>query len=165
MPDRLPDFETLIRALDAAQVRFVIIGGLAMRMQGSAHLTDDLDICYARDVANLRALVAALAPLHPRLRNAPADLPFIWDERTLRNGANFTFETEAADIDLLGHAPGVDTFQTLWDRADEMDLYGVPVRVASVDDLIAMKRAAGRPKDQPHLLELESLRKLKASGT
>jgi predicted nucleotidyltransferase len=61
-----------------------------------------------------------------------------------------------------GNVPGVDSFQGLWERSSEKVLFGVPVRVASLEDLIAMKRAAGRAKDQPHLLELERLRSLAA---
>ena len=117
---------------------------------------------YARDAANLAALAEALAPFHPRLRGVPEDLPFRWDAWTLRGGTNFTLITDAGELDLLGYAAGAESFEALWERATETELFGVPVRVASLDDLIAMKRAAGRPKDQAHLLELESLRNLLA---
>jgi predicted nucleotidyltransferase len=56
--------------------------------------------------------------------------------------------------------PGVDSFESLWERAIPMDLGGFTVRVASIDDLIAMKRAANRPKDQVHLKELLALKEL-----
>jgi hypothetical protein len=141
-------------------VRFIVIGGVAMRLQGSAHVTDDIDISYARDPDNLKLLADALAAYHPRLRGVPDDLPFLWDAQTLRQGQNFTLQTDIGDIDILGEVAGADAFEKLWERSTEMDLEGVPVRVASVDDLIAMKRAANRPKDQLHLMELEALRKL-----
>jgi len=158
----LPDFQTLLAALDAHAVRYSLIDGLAMTCHGSAYLTDTCRLVYARDPENLAAIVAALAPLKPRLRGTPEGLPFRWDRRTLQAGANFTLVTDAADMDLLGFVPGVESFENLFSRAVEMELFGLAVRVASVDDLIAMKRAANRPKDPQHLLELEALRKLAA---
>lgn len=71
MPESLPDFPNILAALEAAQVRFVLIGGLAMVAHGSAHITVDIDICYARDRDNLAAIVAALKPSNPHLRGAP----------------------------------------------------------------------------------------------
>jgi predicted nucleotidyltransferase len=152
-----PGFRQMLLALQQEKVRWVLIGGVAMRIHGSHYTTDDLDLCYARDDGNLAALAAALAPLHPRLRGAPNGLPFVLDVRTLRAGANFTLVTDAADVDLLGDVPGVDSFEALWNRASDVELLGVPVRLASLDDLIAMKHAAGRPKDHMHLTELEKL--------
>jgi len=160
--DPEPDYQSALAALHARQVRFVLIGGLALIAHGSEAVTRDLDVCYARDSGNLSAVAGALAPLHPRLRGAPEGLPFVLDARALRGGANFTLVTDAGDVDLLGDAAGVESFEALWERSVEMDVFGVSVRVASLDDLIAMKRAAGRVKDQPHLLELERLRALAA---
>jgi predicted nucleotidyltransferase len=155
-----PDFHNVLAALSARQVRFVLIGGLALISHGSETFTRDLDLCYAREAKNLTALAEALAPLHPRLRGAPEGLPFVLDARTLRSGANFTLVTDAGDVDLLGDVEGARSFDALWERSIETELFGVRVHVASLDDLIAMKRAAGRAKDQPHLLELERLRSL-----
>lgn len=153
-------FRSPVVALHQSNVRYVLIGGFAMRAHGAAHQTDDLGRCYSRDTQNLEALAGALAPLHPRLRGAPEGLPFVLDARTLRSGANFTLVTDAGDVDLLGDAVGVESFEALRERSIEMEFFGVRVRVASLEDLIAMKRAAGRAKDQPHLLELERLRRL-----
>jgi predicted nucleotidyltransferase len=158
--DQPPDFETILRALVGHQVRFVIVGGLAMRLHGSAYITDDVDVGYARDLDNLSSLARALAPLHPRLRGAPPELPFRIDLRTLQIGQNFTLETDAGNLDVLGDIPGSSSFDELWKNADEKPLFGFNVRVASIPDLISMKRAAGRRKDQDHLRELEALQKL-----
>jgi predicted nucleotidyltransferase len=160
MSDLQPSWSSLLVALQRHAVRFILIGGVAMRGHGSSHLTDDVDLYYARDPDNLAALAEALAPLHPRLRGADPDLPFRWDLRTLRAGLNFTFDTDAGAVDLLGEVPGVDSFEGVWERSDEMELLGTAVRIASLSDLIAMKRAAGRPKDELHLRELERLRAL-----
>ena len=154
------DFQRIIAALDASGLRFVIIGGIAMRLQGASHITDDIDFAFARDPQSLGALVSALAPYHPRLRGAPAGLPFFWDLRTLQTSVNMTLETDAGSVDLVGEPDGVVSFEDLWEGATVIERQGVQVRVASVEALIAMKRAAGRPKDYGHLLELERLLKV-----
>jgi predicted nucleotidyltransferase len=138
-------------------IRFVIIGGVAMRSHGSAHITDDIDFSYSRDPQGLSGLVDTLNQHHVRLRNFPADLPFFFDLRTLKNTQNLTLVTDVGNIDLLAEPPGIDSFEGLWSRAIEVEIYGMKVHVASLEDLIAMKRAAGRPKDQQHLLELQDL--------
>lgn len=152
----LPAFDPLrlLAALNRNGVRFVVVGGIAARLRGSPTVTRDLDICYARDAANLRALAAALADLHAQLRGAPPGLPFHPDARTLRAGDTFTLETDAGDLDVLGTPAGTDGYADLARSATPTDLGGVTVLVATVDDLIRMKRAAGRPKD---LIEVEVL--------
>ena len=156
------DFQQAIAALQASGLRFVIIGGIAMRLQGAAHMTDDIDFAFARDTENLEALVSALAHYHPRLRGVPPDLPFFWDVRALKTSINMTLETDLGNIDLLGEPAGITSFEALWKDATVLAVQGLQVRVASVNALIAMKRAAGRPKDQAHLMELERLRELTA---
>ncbi len=164
MPELLPDFPNILATLEAAQVRFVLIGGLAMVAHGSAHITVDIDICYARDQENLAALVAALKPSNPHLRGAPEGLPFFFDTRMFANTLNLTLATEAGAVDLLGEVPGVISFDALWERSVVIELEGIAVHVASLDDLIAMKEAAGRPKDQLHALELKALRAVIQGG-
>jgi hypothetical protein len=148
--DPLRLFEMLTRH----KVRFVVVGGIAGRLLGSPTVTRDLDICYARDAANLRALAAVLAELHAQLRDVEPGLPFHPDARTLKAGDAFTLQTDAGDLDLLGTPAGTDGYADLARSATLTDLGGVHVLVAAVDDLIRMKRAAGRPKD---LIEVEVL--------
>ena len=71
-------FERAIQTLCDAEVEFVIRGGFSANLHGSARLTSDLDICFSMTTTNLRRLTGALAPFHPRPRNIPEDLPFIW---------------------------------------------------------------------------------------
>jgi predicted nucleotidyltransferase len=156
----VPDFRAVLQRLTDNGVRFVLIGGLAMVAHGSAHITRDIDVGYARDLQNLAALVQALEPLRPRLRDFPPELPFVWDIATIRASANQTFETSVGDVDLLGDIPGIDSFEGLWNRAVDTELFGIPIKVASIDDLVAMKQAADRTKDRLHLLELQALKKL-----
>ena len=143
-----------IRVLSGHGVRFVMIGGFGGRLHGSPTVTNDLDICYARDGQNLESLAAALVELRAKLRGASPDAPFLLDAKTLEMGDHFTFVTEAGNLDILGTPSGVKGFDDLDRTAVRMDLDGLPVRVASIDDLIRMKQAAGRPKD---LIEVEVL--------
>lgn len=151
------EFQEAIELMIDCGIRFVIIGGVAMRMQGTGHVTDDIDFCYSREPQGLQFLAETINANHGKLRNSPPDLPFFFDMRTLKNTQNFTLTTDVGDIDLLAEPAGVDNFEALWERATVMDVSGKPVRVASLEDLIAMKRAAGRPKDKLHLLELLDL--------
>ena len=144
----------LVETLNAHGVRYVVIGGIAARLLGSPTVTRDLDICYARDADNLVALASALKELHPQLRGADPGLPFRPDARTLRAGDTFTLETDAGDLDVMRTPAGTDGYSDLVRSATRLDLGGVEVLVAAVDDLIRMKRAAGRPKD---LIEVEVL--------
>ena len=159
MQDIEPDFSRILRDLESSQVRYVLIGGLAMVAHGSAQVTVDLDISYARDPDNLNRLAEAIKKHQPTLRDAPEGLPFIFDSRTLRDIVNLTLSTDAGEIDLLSEPAGVASFEELWDRSVSMDLFGVTVAVAGLDDLIAMKKAANRPKDRNHLLELQALKR------
>jgi hypothetical protein len=153
-------FSALLFALSDAQVNFVVVGGYAAMLRGSAYLTQDLDICYERTAENLQRLASALGPLHPRLRGAPEGMPFVFDERTLLQGMNFTLETDAGDLDLLGELSGVGGYPMISKSAESMEVNGRSYRVASLEELIRSKRAAGRPKDLNVLPELEALRDL-----
>jgi hypothetical protein len=144
----------ILKTLDRHAVKFVIIGGIAGRLWGSTSVTNDLDICYSRDGANLAALAEALHSLNAKLRGADQDLPFIADDRSLRMRDHFTFSTDAGNFDILGTPAGSNGYESLARTATAMDVGGVMVQVASIDDLILMKRTAGRPKD---LIEVEVL--------
>ena len=155
-----PSFDPLgaITVLERHGVRYVVIGAIAGRLLGSPTITRDLDICYARDDANLEAVASALQELHARLRGVQEDVPFILDARTLRAGDSFTFETDAGNLDIIGTPAGTRGYDELIRTAEEQDLGGLTIKVASIDALIQMKRAAGRPKD---LIEVEVLAALR----
>ncbi len=147
-----------IKALDGNRVRFVLIGGVAGRLWGSPTVTNDIDICYARDPDNLERLAKTLTDLDARLRGVDDDVPFRLDADTLAAGDSFTFVTAAGNLDILGTPTGTDGFDDLVATATEMDLGDVTVLVADVEDIIRMKRAAARPKD---LVEVEILSALR----
>lgn len=138
----------LLQALDRHGVDFVIVGGVAGLAHGSSYPTYDLDVAYARDQANLERMAAALRELGVTLRNAPADLPFQLDPATLANGSNFNFESEFGNFDILGHIAGIRNYDDLRAAAKIEQIQSVSVRVASIDHLISMKRAANRVKDK-----------------
>jgi|SRR5215213_4010746 len=147
-----------LEALTENKVDFIIVGGVAITAYGSAYITKALDFCYLRTAENLKRIVHALAQFNPRLRDFPKELPFVWDERTLQNGTNFTLETEIGDIDLLGEVAGVGDYKAVESESVEMELCDVFVKVISLNDLINAKRAAGRTKDLLVLPELEAIR-------
>jgi predicted nucleotidyltransferase len=149
-----------LESLTENKVEFVIIGGVAITAYGSAYITKDLDFCYLRTPENLKRIAQALAPFNPKLRGFPKELPFIWDERTLQSGTNFTLEPDISDIDLLGEVAGVGDFKTVESNSVEMEICDVFVKVISLHDLINAKTAAGRTKDLLVLPELEALREI-----
>ena len=151
------DFQRLIDALAENRVEFVIIGAVALVLHGSARVTQDLDICYARNPENLERLAAAVAPFGPSLRGAPPGLPFTLDGRTLQAGLNFTLTCEPGDFDILGEVQGVGGYEQVSADAVPMEVYGHRVLVMSLTALQKAKRSAGRLKDLPDLAEIEKL--------
>ena len=155
-----PDFqpEEVIRLLGRYDVRYVLIGGLAAITHGSSSVTVDVDICHATDPPNLERLVSALRKVHAYLGGVEPGLPFRIDAKTLERGDSFTFTTDLGALDVLATPSGTHGFGDLARTADTLELFGHDVLVASVDDLIRMKRAAGRPKDRVELEILAALR-------
>jgi hypothetical protein len=155
-----PRFDPLVvlRTLTEHGVRFVLVGGFAGALRGSPVLTGDIDVCYARDDENLQTLADALEELGATLRGAPDDVPLRLDAAMLKAGDHFTFSTKAGPVDCLGTPAGTDGFADLNASATEENLDGLPVRVASVDDLIRMKLAAARPQDLIAVEWLSALR-------
>lgn len=147
----------VLRTLLAYKVDFVLIGGLAARLHGSPTVTDDLDVCHDRKSANLKRLARALTEMAATLRLPDPDekVDLALDERLLAVTDNLTLTTDFGSFDLLARPAGTDGYDDLTGGAITVRLErAVSIRVASIDDLIRMKRAAGRPKD---LIEVEVL--------
>ena len=151
----MTDFAALLHALAHAGVEHILVGGAAATAHGSARLTLDLDVVYRRTLENLARLVDALAAHHPYLRGAPPGLPFRWDAETLRRGLNFTLTTDLGPIDVLGEIAGGGGYEDLLPYSESLAPFGIVCRCLSLERLIQVKRAAGRPKDLEAIAELE----------
>jgi len=152
-----PNFEEFLPLLLRHQVKFILIGGGAAMAHGSARATYDVDVVYARDRENIGRLVEAMRPHSPYLRGAPRGLPFVFDEKTVRNGLNFTLTTTLGDIDFLGEVAGGGTYEQLLPHSEEVRAFGCKFLCVSLERLIQLKRAAGRPRDLEAIAELQAL--------
>jgi predicted nucleotidyltransferase len=153
----MTNFRAVLQTLVGADVKFIVIGGVAAVAHGTARLTLDVDVVYARDRENIARLAQVLAPHAPYLRGAPPGLPFRFDERTIAHGLNFTLTTDLGSLDLLGEIVGGGDFEDLLPHSTELAAYGVRCLCLDLPALIRSKRAAGRPKDLEALAELEAL--------
>lgn len=153
----MTDFEALLRALVDAGVDFILIGGAAATAHGAARLTLDLDVVYRRSPANIERLAAALAPYQPYLRGAPPGLPFRFDAAAIQRGLNFTLVTALGDLDAFGEIIGGGDYDALLPHADAIELFGLCCQCLGLEKLIAVKRAAGRPKDLEAIAELQAV--------
>ncbi len=161
----MTDYAALLEALAKSKVDFILVGGAAATAHGSSRLTLDLDIVYSREPDNIQRLVASLAPFQPYLRGAPPGLPFRWDVETVQRGLNFTLTTTSGAIDLLGEIAGGGSYAQLLRDTLVLCLFGIECRCLSLERLIHVKRATGRPKDLEAIAELEAiLEERKARG-
>lgn len=141
--DPIPLLERLVEA----EVDFVVIGGIAGAAHGSAYVTTDLDVAYSREKGNVERLASVLREVNATLRGAPRGIPFQLDAKTLAASASFTFDTDFGAFDILAEPAGAPPYAELRARADVLDIGGAAVRFASLDHLIRMKEATGRPVD------------------
>jgi len=154
----MTDFKALLRTLSESGVEFILVGGVAATVHGSTRLTIDVDAVYRRTTENIDRLVLALTPYHPYLRGAPPGLPFRWDAATVKRGLNFTLTTDIGDLDLLGEIIGGGAYEALVTSTVTIRVFGIDCRCLTLDTLIELKRAAGRPKDFEAIAELEAIR-------
>jgi hypothetical protein len=159
----MPEFkvERVLRTLTGHGVDFVIVGGIAATLLGSARDTFDLDIRPALDAGNLDSLGNALLELEARLRGVEDAVPFTPEGKALWNVDILMLDTVAGPLDVLMHPNGAPPYEQLRRRAERKDLGGFSVLVASIEDLIAMKEATGRPKDLVVVEELEAIKRLR----
>ena len=154
------DVERLLGCLSGRGVDYVVVGGIAAVLWGSPRNTFDLDVCPATDSGNLEALGKALVELEARLRGIEEDVPFSPDVRALAQVELLTLDTIAGPLDILMRPDGAPAYERLRKGATRVDIGAVSVLVASIADLIAMKRAAGRLKDEVDVEELEAIQRL-----
>lgn len=149
------DLRSLLEALNAEGVRFVVIGGVAVGAHGYVRGTEDLDLVPDPDPTNLDRLTDALAKLESTLPTV-AERPFDpnSDAGVIRRGGNVTAMTRFGGLDIVQRARGVPSFTQLVDDAVESDLLGIPVLICSLARLREMKEAQDREQDRADLANL-----------
>lgn len=152
--------DALFARLGRAGVDYVVVGGVAAQAHGSSQFTGDLDICYSADADNLERLGKTLVELGARLRGVAADVPFVPDAPTLSRTQILTLDTPHGPVDLVVEPSGSPGYDRLARNALRVEWAGTTIKIASLDDLIAMKRATGRPKDLLAVEELEAIQRL-----
>jgi len=158
------DARALFAALADAGVRHVVIGGWAVNAHGYVRTTKDIDLCPAPDRENLERLARLLVSLESRQLGledfAAAELPGDpTDPESLALGGNFRVETKLGIVDLmqwLDSTEGELEYADLVRTAVAAEPFGIPIRVCSLDHLIAMKRRADRERDRDDLRHLEA---------
>lgn len=147
----------MLQQLAAADVRFVVVGGVAARLHGSARQTDDLDICYDAEQGNVVRLTTLLARWNAYPRGWEPGLPFYMDARTLRTTPTITLRTTEGDIDLLHRVEPIGDYAACKAVAVSEEAFGVVLPTLRLGPLIRAKRHANRPKDHQALPELEAM--------
>lgn len=149
------DLRSLLQELHRRDLRFVVIGGVAVGAHGYVRATADLDLVPDPDPENLDRLVEALAALDANLPTAEGRrFNPVEDGPVIRRGGNVTADTEFGGLDIVQLAKGVPGYSQLEQDAVASDLLGVPVRICSLSRLREMKQAQGRAQD---LADLENL--------
>jgi len=151
----------LLTALAEAGVDFVVVGGVAVNALGYERYTKDLDICYSSLDENLQALGNVLVAMEGRLRGLDEDVPFVPDGATFRGTQILTLNTSAGGIDLLVEPAGAPRYEVLREQAELAEIGTATVRVASLQDMLAMKRASGRPQDLADVEALEQIQRMR----
>ena len=150
------DPERILKALARREVRYVLIGASAARLQGFPRLTADADITPARDEDNLVRLAAALRDLDARVytESVPEGLPFSCEPRTLARAGMWNLITDAGRVDIIFEPSGTGGYDDLAASAVTFDAFGVQVRAASLKDILRSKLASNRPQDQQDAITL-----------
>lgn len=147
----------IFQLLSENSVDYVVIGAMAAMLQGAGlAMTLDVDVTAATDTANRERLAAALKDMDAKLRLPDPDdaVEIPLDARMLASASVMTFVTRFGPLDVLFTPAGAPPYEELRTRATEVTRFGVSIRVADVEDVVAMKRATGREKDAAHLTTL-----------
>jgi hypothetical protein len=149
------DLHALLEALHEFEVRFVVIGGVAVGAHGYVRGTEDLDLVPDPDPENLARLTEALGKLDSTLPTV-GDRAFdpATDARVIRKGGNVTAMTRFGGLDIVQRARGVPSYLQLDKDAVNTDLLGVPIKVCSLARLREMKEAQDREQDRADLANL-----------
>lgn len=152
-----PAFDELLRRLADADVEFVVVGGLAVNAWGVVRGTKDVDIVVAPETENLKrvATVAVACGGHVQQGEALLASP-ISIASALASGEQVAIETDLGRLDVIQGLEGIPSYEELRSRATEAEILGITVAICSIEDLKAMKRAAGRTRDLADIEDLEA---------
>ncbi|MBS1870319.1 MAG: hypothetical protein JSS99_11715 [Actinobacteria bacterium] len=153
----LPDLRALLSSLVEADVEFVVIGGIALVLQGGIRTTEDLDIVPAPDPANLDRLCRLLQALDARLLLNTARHFGPSEAQLLKQGRNVSLSTPLGDLDVVRRLAGVPAYSALAADADRYEIDGNQLQAASPQQLIAMKSVRGSAQDQADIETLQIL--------
>jgi predicted nucleotidyltransferase len=162
-PDPIRLRELLGRLIEA-DVRFVLVGGLAVNAWGYLRATRDVDFVPDPDPENLARLDAVLRDLGGKVDVDGKLLTGTAISTFLRTGDRTLVATELGQVDVLQGLPQVPPFAALEEKAKDLDLDGLPVRVCSLEHLIQMKRSSERPRDREDLAALEAVQEEDLEG-
>jgi hypothetical protein len=152
-----PLFQLLKRLSDNG-VEYVLVGGMAAVVHGSAVGTQDVDVCAPMTDDNLRRIHSAMRGVNARFRMRPDKTP-LWDDPARIHGfKNLNLITDLGVIDILGELTGIGSFDNIRDKIEYLEVAGFHYPVLELDTLIASKRAARRPKDQVGARHLEAIK-------
>lgn len=144
-------------------MNFVLIGALAARLHGFPRLTADADITPAGDKPNLERLAAALKELRAKVytESVPEGLAFDCSAAALARARMWNLVTSAGRLDIAFEPAGVEGYDDLKKDAERFEAFGVRFLVASLDDIIRSKEAAGRPKDLDDVAIMRAMKRMK----
>jgi len=156
------EFFPILKVLRKHRVEFVVIGGLAVILHGVVRATKDIDIVPEQSQANLARLWAALVELRAKPAEIadfrPEEMPVSFTlEGLVEGGGNWVLETRLGRVDVMQWVTGIESYDALRAAAasDDVPEVGGTVWFAGLDDLIEMKREAGRDQD---LMDITALR-------
>lgn len=148
------DAARILQALSEHDVGYVVIGGLAVQAHGHTRTTQDVDLVPDPEPDNVQRLAGALHALGARAAGESQAWPANMVLDALRRSAVTSLDTDVGGVDVHRRPPGAAPYPDLRARALVIEVAGVAVSIAGRDDLIAMKRASGRPVDRGDVIAL-----------
>jgi hypothetical protein len=146
----------IVKRLYAAEVRFVLIGGLAAVRHGISYMTYDVDVCVPLEAENFRKIERAITDLHPRFRQRK-DIPFVLSDDVLRDLKNLYLQTDLGPLDCLGEVKGIGDYSVALSKSQSASFPFGTVQVLKIEPLIRAKEAIGRPQDLIVVAQLRAI--------
>lgn len=151
-------FDQILRRLVEARVEFVVVGGLALGARGVVRGTKDVDVVVARGGENPKRLAEVAVTTGGHVQKGDAMLGSAFSiAAAIASGEQVAIETDLGRLDVVQGLTGVPSYEELRARATEVEVFGVSVPVCSIEDLRAMKEAAGRSRDIADLEDLDAI--------